>query len=83
MKKNFNWKSVLYLSIALCMSAGLIFFCGFFTANIESLREYHHLVLNAFAWTGLVGSTLFYVWAVPFVLKWIGDVIKYYRYYYC
>ena len=83
MKKNFSWKSVLYLSIALCMSAGLIFFCGFFTANMDSLREYHPLVLNAFAWTGLAGSILFYVWALPYIVRFIGEVIKYYRYRIC
>lgn len=81
--KKFNWKSVLYASICLCFISAVIFFCGFFTANVPSLIKYHQTVLNTFAWTGCIGSILFYVWAIPYVLRWIGSVISYYRWHYC
>ena len=80
MKKFFIWKSVLYIGVALCAFAALIFFSDFFVANSSYLIEYRPLVWGMFAWTGLIGSALTCVWAVPYALRCIGGAITYYRY---
>ena len=77
-EKFFQWNNVLYTGIALCVIAALIFFCGFFTANVASLQGYHRLVLNAFAWVGVIGSLLCYLWALPYVIGWIAKTVRYY-----
>lgn len=83
MKRIFNWKSVLYAGIGLCVISALIFFCGFFTANTPSLMQYHQTVLNSFAWTGFIGILLCCLWYIPYVLCWLGSVVSYYRWRYC
>ena len=81
MKKVLNWKSVLYFGVSLMVIAALIFFCGFFTANMVALQPYHQLVLTSFAWVGTIGSLLCYLWALPYVAGWIAKTFLYYMRY--
>ena len=81
MKKFFQWKSVLYVGISLMIVAALIFFCGFFTANVTALQLYHQLVLTSFAWVGTIGSLLCYLWALPYVANWVVNTIRYFMRY--
>lgn len=78
--KKFRWNDLLYASIVVCMVSAMIFFCGFLTANMEKLQEYHQTVLNAFAWVAVAGSALFYFWAARYVLGWLANVLNYYRF---
>ena len=76
MKKNLTWKSLLFVAIAVCVVSVMFFFSAFFTVD----TAYYEVSKQGFAWLGSIGSCLCLVWAIPYVIKYIVDVFRYFRY---
>ena len=73
-KMIFQWKSVLYVGIVLSAIACLFFFSAFFTVD----TGYYSISLEGFKWMGVIGSTLCYIWAIPYVVGFITNVFSYF-----
>jgi len=76
MKKNFNWKSIGIIGVILSTIACLFFFSAFFTTG----TEYYEISRQGFAWLAVVGSVFCYTWAIPYGVRYVASVIKYFRY---
>lgn len=75
MGKKFNWKSIIFVAVALCVLSALFFLSAFFTVD----TAYYEVSKQGFVWLGTFGSCLCLIWAIPYVIKYIIEVFHYFR----
>lgn len=65
----FRWRTLLFIGIALSITASLIFASGFVFGGTD-------FVVNGFAWCATIGSLILVVWALRYFAAGIAEIAK-------